>query len=344
MARRFPSTGSSSPPALARRLARPGQTGEHVIRTLDDATSLADRLNGASSVLVVGAGFLGMEVASTCADRGLDVTVVDRDPPLRRLLGGWLCTLVAEAAAERGVKFVLAADGVTLLGRPAVSGGLRRPATLGRRRRLCGGRRAECRMACRQRPVDRLRARGRRPGRVALHIVAVGDVTVTPVPGGSHRRTPHWTSAVHQARTAAGVLLHGDSAAPCPHDPYYWTNSSAWTSRSAATSRSTRLRPCSPGTRRDGRRCYSGCRVGRSAAAASVNHWIPIAKLKKLGKPDVKPGGAADDRAERPAGSAAQRRVTRRTAPVEAVAADGLTIRCRAGHRPGDAPPAVPVA
>lgn len=106
----------------ARRLADPGQQGELVVRTLRDAEAISDRLPGARSAVVVGAGFLGMEIASTLRDRGLDVTVVDREPPLRRLLGSWLAELVVAKATERGVHFVLAPDGVAL--RP----GVRRPA------------------------------------------------------------------------------------------------------------------------------------------------------------------------------------------------------------------------
>ena len=70
----------------ARRLGRPDQD-ERVLRSRDDCARLRDDLAAASSVLVVGGGFLGMEIASTARALGKDVTVVDLAPPLDRLLG-----------------------------------------------------------------------------------------------------------------------------------------------------------------------------------------------------------------------------------------------------------------
>ncbi|MFI9772520.1 FAD-dependent oxidoreductase [Streptomyces sp. NPDC052415] len=91
-----------------RRLAADGQQGERVVRTLADTAAINARLRRARSAVVVGAGFLGMEVASTLRAHGLAVTVIDREPPLRRLIGPWLADLVTAAAAEAGVDFVLA--------------------------------------------------------------------------------------------------------------------------------------------------------------------------------------------------------------------------------------------
>lgn len=59
--------------------ARPGPQGTHVVRTRDDADRLRRALAaGPDRVLVVGAGFTGSEVASSCVDLGLPVTVVHR--------------------------------------------------------------------------------------------------------------------------------------------------------------------------------------------------------------------------------------------------------------------------
>lgn len=99
-----------------RRLAADGQHGELVVRSLADAAAIHARLSTARSAIVVGAGFLGMEVASTLRAGGLAVTVIDRDPPLRRLIGPWLAGIITDTATEAGVDFVLAPHGVILTG------------------------------------------------------------------------------------------------------------------------------------------------------------------------------------------------------------------------------------
>ena len=60
----------------------------HYLRTLADARSLREALLGASDVVVVGAGFIGLEVASTAASMGVRTTVLEAAPtPLTRVLG-----------------------------------------------------------------------------------------------------------------------------------------------------------------------------------------------------------------------------------------------------------------
>ena len=270
--------------AHARQLAGPGQTGEHVVRTLDDATGLASRIGSADSAIVVGGGFLGMEIASTCADFGLRVTVVDRDPPLRRLLGSWLADIVVAAARERGVRFVVAPDGVELLGRPDVTGV------------DCGDRQLTADLivsAVGDVPNTGWLADSGLPlagglvvdqhCRVTPHIVAAGDVTVTRLHGEVYRRSPHWTSAVVQAQTAAATLLQGDDAVLPRHDPYYWTeqfgldlkisgeipNGTAPTVLAGDPAQHSALLQWSDGE--------------RPIAAVALNHRMPIVKLKKLG-------------------------------------------------------------
>jgi 3-phenylpropionate/trans-cinnamate dioxygenase ferredoxin reductase subunit len=64
--------------ARARRLPGDDLSGVHSLRTLDDARRLAQDLRGAQDVVVVGAGFIGAEIASTAAAMGLRVTIVER--------------------------------------------------------------------------------------------------------------------------------------------------------------------------------------------------------------------------------------------------------------------------
>ena len=64
--------------ARARRLpGSDGLDGVHVLRSLDDAISLRAELADAERLVVIGAGFIGAEVASTARTLGLDVTVVE---------------------------------------------------------------------------------------------------------------------------------------------------------------------------------------------------------------------------------------------------------------------------
>ncbi|MBV6762303.1 NAD(P)/FAD-dependent oxidoreductase [Rhodococcus opacus] len=213
--------------AAPRHLARPGQRGEMVLRTLDDARKLRARLDNAATALVIGAGFLGMEVASACLTRGVSVTVVDSQPPLQRILGPFISGQLAERAVERGMDVVLASGPVELVDDPV------------RGARLPDGRVifADVVVTCagdvpvtewladtgladaRGIPIDE-RCRTHVPD-----VYAAGDVAYlvppapAPAPAG---RAPFWSNAVAQARVAACTVLGQD--APCtPRDDYFWT-------------------------------------------------------------------------------------------------------------------------
>ena len=270
--------------ARARRLARPGQRGERVVRTVDDAVELAGTLQGARSAIVIRAGFLGMEVASTCRGLGLDVTIIDRDPPLRRLLGPWLAEMVTAAARDAGVRFVQALDGVALQGDPEIGAV------------LCGDQ-----VLCADVVVS---AVGDLPNvewladsglpvngglvvdercRVAPHIVAAGDVTATRLHGELYRRSPHWTNAVQQGATAAAALIHGDSATPPVFDPYYWTEQFGLDVKISGEIPQDAPPTVLAGAVRERSVLLQWQREGRPVASASVNHRMPIVKLKRLG-------------------------------------------------------------
>ena len=59
-------------------------------------------------------------------------------------------------------------------------------------------------------------------GGLRPEIVAAGDVAAVPTPSG-YARSPIWSSAIEQARVAAGALLHGDAAPELAAQPYFWT-------------------------------------------------------------------------------------------------------------------------
>ena len=75
------------------------------LRTLADALHLRDRLVDGARVVVIGAGFVGLEVASTARQRGCTVTVLEGAPaPLMRGLGAEMGVAVASVHARNGVE------------------------------------------------------------------------------------------------------------------------------------------------------------------------------------------------------------------------------------------------
>ena len=263
--------------ARARRL---GGGQELVVRTLDDVEALAARVAGARSVAVVGGGFLGMELASTCRALGLDVTVVDREPPLARLLGDWLAGFVVAAARDQGVTFRHAPDGVALAGPHAVRLGRETvqadvivsavgdlPNTewlAGSGLPLDGGLTAD----------DRCR--------VAPGIVAAGDVVARRGPDGRARRTPHWTNAVEQGRAAAAALLRGDEARPYQADRYFWTEQFGLDIKISGRLPLAGAPEVLRGSVEE-RSALLRWRHADGATAVTVNHRMPVPRLRSLG-------------------------------------------------------------
>ncbi|WP_104126865.1 NAD(P)/FAD-dependent oxidoreductase [Cryobacterium sp. Y57] len=96
-------TTGSSP----RRLSIPGADldGVRYLRTLDDSDTLRPLLAGGSLRLVlIGSGWIGMEVAATARTLGNDVTILERDPiPLANALGDELGQMFADLHEQNGV-------------------------------------------------------------------------------------------------------------------------------------------------------------------------------------------------------------------------------------------------
>ncbi|MCF1592682.1 NAD(P)/FAD-dependent oxidoreductase [Streptomyces muensis] len=207
-----------------------GLAGVHTLRTLDDAQALrAELLDGRPRVVVIGAGFIGAEVASTARGLGLHVTVVEAlEVPLERQLGremGLVCsslhsdhgvrllrgTGVAELVGEGRVTGVRLADGRLLPADIVVAGVGVRPNTdwlAGSGVQIDDG--VVCDAGC---------STGV-PG-----VVAVGDVARCPNPfTGRHARIEHWSNATEQAKTAARTLLTGVSAPAPLTAPYFWSD------------------------------------------------------------------------------------------------------------------------
>jgi NADPH-dependent 2,4-dienoyl-CoA reductase/sulfur reductase-like enzyme len=204
-----------------------GPAAEHpdviALRTLDDAWQLRERLAGRPSVVVVGDGPLGMEIASGCLDSGCDVTLVSRGRPLADQLGPYLSDVLVAAARARGLRIV-----ITPQARLGTEGGHSHAV-------LADGTRVDADLVVTavgdQPNVEWLQSSGLLRdgvletddrGRVRPDIVAAGDVAAIPTPFGV-RRVPLWNAAIEQGKVAAAALLHGDAVDPLESRPYFWT-------------------------------------------------------------------------------------------------------------------------
>lgn len=100
--------------------AAAGVRGVHTLRTKDDADALRAVIVAGARVVVVGAGFIGAEVASTADRLGAQVTVVDAVPtPMARVFGPELAEVVTSLHAANGIPLI---TGVTVAGLTAANG------------------------------------------------------------------------------------------------------------------------------------------------------------------------------------------------------------------------------
>jgi NADPH-dependent 2,4-dienoyl-CoA reductase/sulfur reductase-like enzyme len=118
--------------------------GVYGVQTLDDGAALRAALTDeVHRVVIVGGGYIGLEVAEACQVRGLAVTVVDRSPTPVGMFDPDIGTFIADAVRGLGIELVLA-DAVSEIATDADGPGLRRPhvvraAAARRPRRARGG-------------------------------------------------------------------------------------------------------------------------------------------------------------------------------------------------------------
>jgi NADPH-dependent 2,4-dienoyl-CoA reductase/sulfur reductase-like enzyme len=87
-----------------------GLSNVFTLRTLADAQSLAPELVPGSRMAVIGAGFIGAEVASAAASRGMEVTMIDTKPvPFAAQLGTEMGSVVAGLHTANGVELISSA-------------------------------------------------------------------------------------------------------------------------------------------------------------------------------------------------------------------------------------------
>jgi 3-phenylpropionate/trans-cinnamate dioxygenase ferredoxin reductase subunit len=208
---------------------QPDLDGLVMLRTLDDALTLRGRLDGSPRVVVIGAGFIGAEVAATCRGRGLDVTVLEALPqPMVRGLGPELGQVIADMHRDHGVDLrtgvqvdaiegdrrverVRLGDGSTIDADVVVVGVGVLPET---RWLESSGLTLDNGVVC---DATCLAAPG---------VVAAGDITRWPNPlfDDEMMRLEHWTNATEQGVHGARRLLAGEGGEPFAPVPFVWSD------------------------------------------------------------------------------------------------------------------------
>ncbi len=217
--------------AAPRALPGPTLAGVHVLRTMDDCLALrADLDRGPDRVVVVGAGFIGAEVAATCRELGLEVTLLEGAPaPMVRVLPVQVGSFVADLHRAHGVdvrlgvgvegldgadgrvRAVRLADGTSIPAEVLVVGIGVVPGTgwlEGSGVPLGNG--VTCDETC-------LAAPG---------VVAAGDVAEWFNPHfGERMRVEQWEHAIEHGAAAGRRLLAGDGpGAPFGSVPWFWSD------------------------------------------------------------------------------------------------------------------------
>jgi 3-phenylpropionate/trans-cinnamate dioxygenase ferredoxin reductase component len=200
--------------AEPRRLPLPGAELDGVVylRTVEDSDALRERLDRGGHVVVVGAGWIGAEVAASARQRGLDVTVLDPlSVPLERVLGTEMGAVYRDVHADQGVKLLMGTGVEGFEGGDAVQ-----------RVRTSDGRTRDCDfvvVGVGVQPRSQLAAQaGLAVGDGILvdehlqtsapGVFAAGDVAGAEHPFyGERIRVEHWANALHQGPAAARNML-----------------------------------------------------------------------------------------------------------------------------------------
>jgi 3-phenylpropionate/trans-cinnamate dioxygenase ferredoxin reductase subunit len=209
-----------------------GVAGVHTLRTVEDAIALRAALaEQPEHVVVVGAGFLGAEVAASARSLGLSVTVLEAlDVPLAPVIGRELGAIAGQLHTDHGVELICGHGVAGLL--TSTEPGTRRVRTV-------------CLDNGRELPADLvIVAIGMRPGSDWLAgsllvnngvltdagwlteiptVAAVGDVARHERGRGGVRHE-HWTSASDEPAIATANLLAGRHTAHCSCRGYFWSD------------------------------------------------------------------------------------------------------------------------
>lgn len=214
---------------VPRRLDLPGADLDHVftLRSHADATAIVNAADGAKRAAVLGASFIGMEVAAQLRQRGLEVTVIEpRTYPLEAALGPEIGAWLRTVHENEGVVFRMGERPAEIVGEGKVDGV-----------ELDDGSRVDAEvivMGVGVEPrVDYLAKSGLIDGdpavgvRVDEHLAttvpwvyAAGDIAVYPGPTAEYR-VEHWVHAQSQGRHVARAMLGSDE--PYRRVPFFWS-------------------------------------------------------------------------------------------------------------------------
>jgi len=199
--------------AEPRRLGIPGADldGIHYLRTLADSDALRERLSAGGKLVVVGAGWIGAEVAASARQLGVEVTVVEPfSVPLERVLGPEVGAVYRDIHLDHGVELLLETGVASFEGGERVE-----------RVRTEDGREIECSavvVGVGVQPRTGLAAQAgldvdngvlvnERLETSAPGIFAAGDVANHQHPDLGRLRVEHWANALNQGPAAARAML-----------------------------------------------------------------------------------------------------------------------------------------
>ena len=213
--------------ARPRTLQLPGADlpGVFTLRRIEDCDALRDGFSAATKLVVIGAGWIGLEVAAAARKAGLDVTVLEHAPvPLRAALGERMGRHFARLHERNGVSLLTGVSVDAVEGEARASGVRTGDHTYPADLVVVGVgampnvELAEAAGLAVDNGVlvdDRLRA--------ADHVYAVGDVANAENSTlGVRLRVEHWDNAIRQGQLAGRVLL--GEAARYDWQPYFFTD------------------------------------------------------------------------------------------------------------------------
>jgi 3-phenylpropionate/trans-cinnamate dioxygenase ferredoxin reductase component len=186
--------------------------GVHYLRTLEDSDGLRARLDQGGSVVVIGAGWIGAEVAASARQRGLDVAVIESaSVPLERVLGPEVGAVYRDVHTDHGVQMLLGTGVEAFEGDGAVE-----------RVRTTDGRALECDFVVVGVGAQPRTHLAEQAGLEVDNGILVDEHLQTSAPGvfaagdvanaqhplyGERVRVEHWANALYQGPVAARAML-----------------------------------------------------------------------------------------------------------------------------------------
>ncbi|MFI6169919.1 NAD(P)/FAD-dependent oxidoreductase [Nocardia sp. NPDC051052] len=200
--------------------------GIHTLRTVDDAYAIRAALHTARTVVIVGAGLIGSEIASTAATLGVRVTIVElATDPLSGVFGPHLGALCADLHAANGVRLRTGVAVAEFLGDARVSAVRLTDGTLLAADAVIIGIGAVPNTEWAQDSplrIDNGFVTDSQCRTTIPDIYAIGDCArAYQRTSGTHHRSEHWSNATAQARIAAAAIV-GAPAANIP-TTYFWS-------------------------------------------------------------------------------------------------------------------------